>query len=101
MRTSLDKKKIKVLLLEGVHESAVECFRDDGYSNVEYHKLSLTGPELHGAARDASLIGIRSATQLTPEFFAHAPRLIGVGCFCIGTNQVDLASAEDYGIPVF
>src|SRR5215510_1044758 len=101
MRTSLDKSKIKILLLEGVHSSAVENFRSDGYTNIEYHKTSLSREMLHEAARDAYFIGIRSATHLDQEFFVHANRLIGVGCFCIGTNQVDLQVAQDRGIPVF
>ncbi|MBS1859040.1 MAG: phosphoglycerate dehydrogenase [Acidobacteria bacterium] len=101
MKTSLDKSKIKILLLEGVHQSAVDAFHADGYSNVEYHAVSLTGEKLREAVRDAYFIGIRSATHLTREFFEHAPRLIGVGCFCIGTNQVDLECAESRGIPVF
>ncbi len=101
MKTSLDKGKIKILLLEGVHQSAVDAFHGDGYTNVEYHTLSLTGDKLREAARDAYFIGIRSATRLPAGFFEHAPRLIGVGCFCIGTNQVDLECAESRGIPVF
>ena len=101
MKTSLDKDKIKILLLEGVHESAVERFRADGYTNIEHHAVSLAGPKLRKAARDAYFVGIRSATHLDAEFFEHAQRLIGVGCFCIGTNQVDLQNAEDRGIPVF
>ena len=101
MRTSLDKDKIKILLLEGVHQSAVDSLHADGYTSVEHHAVSLTGQKLREAARDAYFIGIRSATHLTAEFFEHAPRLIGVGCFCIGTNQVDLEAAEGRGIPVF
>src|SRR3981189_2142869 len=101
MRKSLDKDKIKILLLEGVHASAVDRFRADGYTNVEYHPTALSGPKLRDAARDAYFIGIRSATHLKEEFFEHAQRLIGVGCFCIGTNQVELQAAEDRGIPVF
>jgi len=101
MRKSLDKDKIKILLLEGVHASAVESFRADGYTNVERHEKSLTGTKLRDAARDAYFIGIRSATHLDEAFFDQAHRLIGVGCFCIGTNQVDLQAAEDRGIPVF
>jgi D-3-phosphoglycerate dehydrogenase len=101
MKTSLDKGKIKILLLEGVHPSAVDAFRADGYSNVEYHKVGLTGDALREAARDAYFVGIRSATHLKAEFFEQAQRLIGVGCFCIGTNQVDLEAAESRGVPVF
>src|SRR5258705_6383377 len=101
MKTSLDKGKIKVLLLEGVHQSAIDAFRSDGYTNVEYHKVSLPSEKLLEAARDAYIVGIRSATHLPAEFFEHAQRLIGVGCFCIGTNQVDLEAAEARGVPVF
>lgn len=99
--TSLDKSKIKILLLEGVHQSAVDSFRGDGYTNIEYHPKSLAEADLFTAAADAHFIGIRSATNLTSAFFQHAPRLTGVGCFCIGTNQVDLEAAQDRGIPVF
>jgi len=100
-KTSLDKSKIKILLLEGIHPSAVEKFRQDGYDNIECHQKSLTGAALEQAAADAYFVGIRSATQLQRAFFESASRLTGVGCFCIGTNQVDLAAAEERGIPVF
>ena len=100
-QTSLDKTKIKILLLEGVHPSAVERLQADGYTNIECHRKSLAAPDLERAAGDAYFVGIRSATQLDREFFDHATRLTGVGCFCIGTNQVDLAAAEERGIPVF
>jgi D-3-phosphoglycerate dehydrogenase len=100
-KTSLDKDKIKILLLEGIHSSAVEKFQADGYSNVEYHQKALRVEELADAASDAYFVGIRSATQLGREFFENAGRLTGVGCFCIGTNQVDLTAAEERGIPVF
>lgn len=100
-RTSLDKSKIKILLLEGVHEKAVDAFRADGYTNIEYHPKSLPEAQLLESISDAYLVGIRSATHLTSRVFECAPRLIGVGCFCIGTNQVDLEFAQDRGIPVF
>jgi D-3-phosphoglycerate dehydrogenase / 2-oxoglutarate reductase len=99
--TSLGKNKIKILLLEGVHQSAVDAFREDGYSNIEYHPKSLAEPDLLAAAADAHFVGIRSATHLGAEFFDRATRLTGVGCFCIGVNQVDLDAAQDKGIPVF
>ncbi|MDP9170145.1 MAG: phosphoglycerate dehydrogenase [Acidobacteriota bacterium] len=98
---SLDKNKIKILLLEGIDPSAMDAFRDDGYGDVEYHKKPLAEPELLDAIRDAYFVGIRSATHLTQKIFENAPRLAGVGCFCIGTNQVDLKAAQDRGIPVF
>ncbi len=101
MKTSLDKSRIKVLLLEGIHPSAVDAFRADGYTGIEYHPKSLAEPELIEAIRDAYLVGIRSNTRLTQRVLEHAPRLIAAGCFCIGTNQVDLDCAQDRGVVVF
>ena len=99
--TSLEKDKIRVLLLEGIHENAVNNFRDNGYTNVELLPTALTGDELKAKIKDAHFVGIRSRTQLTEDVFAAADKLIGVGCFCIGTNQVDLGAALVRGIPVF
>ena len=73
----------------------------DGYTEIEYHQKSLPEPELVASIRDAYFVGIRSATQLPAGVFEKAPRLMGVGCFCIGTNQVDLDAAQNRGIPVF
>ena len=73
LTTSLDKGKIKILLLEGVHQSAVEVFREDGYSQIEYHPKSLSPPDLAAAAADAHFIGIRSATQLDRQGLRTAP----------------------------
>ena len=100
-RISFDKAKIKIVLLEGVHESAVAVFRSDGYSDIEYHAKSLPEPQLIESVRDAYFVGVRSNTNLTAKVLQCAPRLMAVGCFCIGTNQVDLACAEERGIPVF
>ncbi|MGF1726957.1 phosphoglycerate dehydrogenase [Photobacterium nomapromontoriensis] len=100
-KISLDKDKIKILLLEGLHPSAIEVLQQAGYSNIEYHKGSLSGDELQTAIADAHFVGIRSRTQLTEEVFSAAKKLIAVGCFCIGTNQVDLNAAAKRGIPVF
>jgi len=99
--TSLEKDKIRVLLLEGIHENAVENLKANGYSNVELLPTALTGDDLIAKIKDAHFVGIRSRTQLTDEVFEAAEKLIGVGCFCIGTNQVDLKSALKRGIPVF
>ncbi len=98
---SLNKAKIKILLLEGLHPSTIDVLQQAGYSNIDYHKGSLAGDELLEAVKDVHFIGIRSRTQLTPEVFAAAKKLTAVGCFCIGTNQVDLNEAMRRGIPVF
>ena len=100
-KTSFPTAEIKVLLLEGVAESAVEAFRAAGYGRIETHASALVGDELREAARDAHVIGIRSRTQLDAGVFAEAKKLVAVGCFCIGTNQVDTAAARRRGIPVF
>lgn len=99
--TSLDKSKIKFLLLEGVHPSAVEALEASGYSNIDYVSKSLPTDELKARIADAHFLGIRSRTRLTEDIFAAAEKLIAVGCFCIGTNQVDLTAATARGIPVF
>jgi D-3-phosphoglycerate dehydrogenase len=98
---SLEKNKIKFLLLEGVHPSAVEALQKSGYSNIEQHKKALPPDELKLAIASAHFVGIRSATQLTEDIFDAAGKLVAVGCFCIGTNQVDLDAATRRGIAVF
>ena len=99
--TSFDKAKIHVLLLEGVHASALENFAAAGYRNVTALPKALDARDLAAAVADAHMIGIRSRTQLTEAVFDAARRLIAVGCFCIGTNQVDVGAATRRGIPVF
>jgi D-3-phosphoglycerate dehydrogenase len=98
---SLDKNKINVLLLEGIHESAVYAFKEAGYTNVEYLKSALGGLELEQKIKDVHILGIRSRTNLTPDILKKAKKLFAVGCFSIGTNQVDLNAAKNFGIPVF
>ena len=100
-QTSLDRAKIKVLLLEGVHQSAIDNFRSAGYTNLDIRGTALNEDELREALRDVHMLGIRSRTQVTADALADARRLIAIGCFCIGTNQVSLGSAMTAGIPVF
>jgi len=99
--TSLDKNRIKILLLEGVHHNALERLQAAGYSNIEYLKTALPDDELKKKIADVQFIGIRSRTQLSAEVLACAQKLLAIGCFCIGTNQVDLEAARERGIAVF
>jgi len=98
---SLDKAKIRFLLLEGVHKNALDVLSNNGYTNIEYLRGALDEDALIEKIKDAHFVGIRSRTQLTEKVFAAASKLIAVGCFCIGTNQVDLKAAMKRGIPVF
>jgi len=100
-KTSFPKHDIRVLLLEGVSRSAIETFGAAGYSQIEQHEKSLPDEELKRRIAEAHLVGIRSRTQLSADVLAQAKRLIAIGCFCIGTNQVDLGAAQSLGIPVF
>jgi D-3-phosphoglycerate dehydrogenase / 2-oxoglutarate reductase len=101
MKTSYPKQDIKVLLLEGVSRTALEAFESAGYTNVDYHEKALPQADLKRRIADAHLVGIRSRTNLTADVLGSARRLIAVGCFCIGTNQVDTDTAESLGVPVF
>jgi D-3-phosphoglycerate dehydrogenase / 2-oxoglutarate reductase len=98
---SFPKEKISVVLLEGVHPSAVQTFAADGYTAVTNHPTTLDGPALVDAVRDAHIVGIRSRTHLTADALSQMRRLITIGCFCIGTDQVDLEAATERGVPVF
>jgi D-3-phosphoglycerate dehydrogenase len=100
-RLSLPKDGIRVLLLEGVADSAVALLAAAGYLNVTRAPKALDGPPLAEALAGVHVLGIRSRTQVTARALAAADRLITVGCFCIGTNQVALEAARDRGIPVF
>ncbi len=100
-KLSFDKNKLKFLLLENIHQNAIDAMVRDGYSNIETHKKSLEGQALLDALADVHFLGIRSRTNVTEEVLAAAPKLTAIGCFCIGTNQVDLVAAAKRGIPVF
>jgi D-3-phosphoglycerate dehydrogenase / 2-oxoglutarate reductase len=98
---SLDKDKIKIILLEGIHKSATEFFQANGYNNIESFPNALDDAILKEKIRSANIIGIRSRTQLTKEILSYSGKLLAVGCFSIGTNQVDGHAARLMGIPVF
>ncbi len=98
---SLEKDKIRFLMLEGLHDNAFNVLSEAGYHNVENIKTALDPEELSEKIKDAHFIGIRSRTNLTRDILEKAEKLIAIGCFCIGTNQVDLDAARELGIPVF
>jgi D-3-phosphoglycerate dehydrogenase len=101
MPLSLPKQKIRVLLLEGVNDSALRLFEANGYSEVERLPKALGTADLKAALSGVHMLGIRSRTRLTSEVLEAADRLIAVGCFSVGTNQVDLDAARRLAIPVF
>jgi D-3-phosphoglycerate dehydrogenase len=98
---SLSKDKIRVLLLEGISERAAALFADAGYTQIKRQAKALQGEGLTEALAGVHILGIRSRTQLAAPIFASANRLMVVGCFSVGTNQVDLAAARVRGIPIF
>lgn len=98
--TSYPLHKIKVVLLENIHTDAVRAFERAGFT-VEHHTRAYNDDELIAVASDAHIIGVRSKSHLTAKFLESANRLWAIGCFCIGTNQVDLPVAAAKGIPVF
>lgn len=98
--TSYPLNKITVTLLEGVHARAAESLQSQGYT-VETFRDAPTGKALRDIVQECHILGIRSRTQITEEMLDAAPRLWAIGCFCIGTNQVDLGAAADRGIAVF
>lgn len=99
--TSYPKEKIKILFLENVSDRAVEKFKENGYPNVTKLAKALGEEELIDAIKDVHIIGIRSKTQITDKVIAAANKLQAIGCFCIGTNQVDMKSSTQNGIAVF
>ncbi|MET0968514.1 MAG: phosphoglycerate dehydrogenase [Tardiphaga sp.] len=98
---SLPKDKIKILLLEGVNDSAVEIIEAADYTSVTRLSKALGGEELKEAIKGVHILGIRSRTQITQDVLDAADRLIAIGCFSVGTNQVDIDAARRSGIPVF
>jgi D-3-phosphoglycerate dehydrogenase len=99
--TSTSRDRARILLLEGVNDSAVDLISGSGFKNIARLAKALDAEALRAAVGGVDLLGIRSRTQLTQEIFSAADRLIAVGCFSVGTNQVDLDAARQRGIPVF
>lgn len=99
--TSFPKEKIRILLLEGVHPATIRLFNESGYTDIEQVKGSISEEDLLKKIQDVHLLGIRSKTQLTKPILDAGHRLIGVGAFCIGTNQIDMNAAIENGIAVF
>jgi len=100
MRFSYPKNRINVLLLENIHPFAVQLFQNEGY-NVETITTALDEDELCERIKEVSILGIRSKTQVTEKVLEHADRLIGIGAFCIGTNQIDLNACLKKGVVAF
>jgi D-3-phosphoglycerate dehydrogenase len=101
MQLSRSKDQIKILLLEGISETAIGVLKAAGYTNVERLTKALDGAALRQALDGVRILGIRSRTQITPEVLEGNRSLIAIGCFSVGTNQVDLKVTRDMGIPVF
>jgi D-3-phosphoglycerate dehydrogenase len=99
-QTSYPKEKIRILLLEGIHDEAVKSFKEAGYHQVEKLSKGLSEEELIQGISDVHLLGIRSKTHITEKVLDAAEKLKAVGCFCIGTNQVDLEAATKHGVAV-
>lgn len=97
---SYPKNRIKALLLENIHEGAIRRLKEEGYQ-VVVHPAGMTENELAEAVKDVSVLGIRSKTQVTEKVLKNAKRLLSVGAFCIGTNQIDLKAALQKGVAVF
>src|SRR5205085_6457653 len=94
-QTSYPKNKISILLLENISDAAVEELRAGGYANVQKINGALSEAELTKAVKGAHLLGIRSKTQISKRVINAADKLLAIGCFCIGVNQVDLKAATE------
>ncbi|MEO0558490.1 MAG: phosphoglycerate dehydrogenase [Bacteroidota bacterium] len=99
--TSLGKDKIRVVLLEGIHDSAADTFEAAGYATIERRSGAVQGDEMAELLQGVHFLGIRSRTKVTPKILKRADRLVGIGCFCIGTDQVALDVAAQQGVAVF
>ena len=101
MKTSFPKEKIKILLLENIHPAAVDQFKGWGYSNVFEQKSAMTETDLLEIIPEIHILGIRSKTNISPAVLHKAKKLLAIGAFCIGTNQIAVNSATEEGIAVF
>lgn len=100
-KTSYPKEKINILLLENISEIAVRNFQRNGYTQIQRLSKALPEAELIEAIKNVHIAGIRSKSQITPAVLKAALKLQAIGCFCIGTNQVDLEAATESGVAVF
>src|SRR4051812_45605533 len=100
-KTSFPKQKIKLLMLEGIHPSALRLFKEQGYTEIEVSKSAWSEKELLQKVSDVHLLGIRSKTQITGSVLLAAHKLIAIGAFCVGTNQIEMSSAIENGVAVF
>ena len=100
-KTSYPKDKIKILMLENISDAAIKVFKDAGYADIKKISGALSEDQLINEIKQVHMVGIRSKTQITEKVLQHAEKLQAIGCFCIGTNQVNLQAARKKGIVVF
>lgn len=100
-KTSYPKDKIKILMLENISDAAIKVFKDSGYADIKKISGALSEEQLINEIKHVHMVGIRSKTQITEKVLQHAEKLQAIGCFCIGTNQVNLIAATKKGIVVF
>lgn len=100
-KTSYPKDKIKILMLENISDAAIKVFKDSGYADIKKISGALSEEQLINEIKHVHMVGIRSKTQITEKVLQHAEKLQAIGCFCIGTNQVNLNAARKKGIVVF
>ena len=99
--TSYPRSRIKILLLENISEAAVAELNQSGYAEIKQVRGALSEADLSEAIKGVHILGIRSKTQITAKVLENADRLLAIGAFCIGVNQVDLKTATERGIAVF